>query len=282
MAWLDENWLYRAPLTIQNHTEGNVQGSATPECTLTISPRMGKFWENVLTNFNDVRITAADGVTLLDWAFDGGTPSKTNRTCSFHIANTNHNVSTLYGSAAANANVNMFLYWGNNESNLASGANNSVNITTNTAKVVLTSMSAPGSSETTFMLPCYMPAADSDYPRHRIRKQVNDTTYIYWNLSKCLATLSQRNQKSLRNEEIAYVKAIIYDQDGADTTSAMTVLNDLVVMDGNIVEMPIKAGDHEKRYIIIMTFGLVDESGRLRVLDQRATLLVDNLGLHPS
>ncbi|QDP48291.1 MAG: hypothetical protein Unbinned4944contig1000_15 [Prokaryotic dsDNA virus sp.] len=281
MAWLDEGWIYRAPITIQNHTANNLTGSATPEVIATISPRMGKFWDNVLSTFNDVRITAADGVTLLQFEFSG-TPSKANRTATIHIANTDHNVSTLYGSAAANASVTVWIYWGNNTNGLASGVNANVNITTNTAKVGLTSMNAPGSADTTFMLNCYLPDADADYPRHRIRKQVNDETYIYWNLSSCLSTLSQRNEQSRRNEEIAYVKAIIYDQDGSDTTSAMTVLNDICIMDSNMIEMPIKAGTHEKRYVIIMTIGLVDESGRMRVLDQRATLLVDNLGLHPS
>jgi hypothetical protein len=277
MAWLDENWVYRMPLTIANHS-----GVAAPECTLTISPQNGKFFENVLSSFNDVRLTAADGVTLLDWAFDGGTPSKTNRTCSFHIASTNHNVSTLYGQAAQSASVGAFLYWGNVESNLASGANNSVNITVNGAKVVKQSLNAPGSSDTTYTLECYSPTPDQQYPRHRIRKQVNDATYIYWDLGGCVGNLPRANQQSLRNEEIAYVQTVIYDQDGNDTTSAMTTLNDIRLLDNSVIEMPIKAGTHEKRYIIIMTIGLVDESGRIRTLDQRATLLVENLGLHPS
>ena len=111
---------------------------------------------------------------------------------------------------------------------------------------------------------------------------MNDETLIYWDLSSCMNKLSRHSQLSTRDEEIAYVKCIIYDQDGADTTSAMTVLNSIAIGKNYVVSMPIKAGDHEKRYIIIMTFGLVNSAGTMRILDQRATLLVENLGLHPS
>ena len=276
MAWLDENWLYRTPLTFANHS-----GVNAPEGQITIPKSMGKFWSNVLSSFNDVRITAADGVTLLDWAFHGGTPSQANRTCTIQIDDTDHNVASLYGNAVASASVGAFLYWGNSTNGLASNANNSINITT-TPKTVHAEVADPTSSATNFNLKCYMPSPDQLYPTHRIRKQVNDNVRIYWDLSNCVSKLKRHNQHSMRNEEIAYVQAVIYDQDGADTTSAMTVLNSITIGENYVVQMPIQAGTHEKRYIIIMTFGLVDEAGGLRVLDQRATLLVNNLGLHTS
>ena len=74
MAWLGSDWLYRQPLTIANHS-----GVAAPEAVLAVPAAFGKFWENVDPNFNDIRITTADGITLLNWAFDG-TPSIANRT----------------------------------------------------------------------------------------------------------------------------------------------------------------------------------------------------------
>jgi hypothetical protein len=273
MAWLNEDWLYRTPLTFANHG-----GAAEVEGQITIPTAMGKFWTNITDTFNDVRITAADGTTLLDWAFDGS-KSKANRTATIQIDQTNHNLSNLYGNSAASASVGAFLYWGNYTTNLASGVNANIQITT-TPKVVHVDLSDPGSSATNFRLKCYMASPDQVYPTHRIRKQAADDVRIYWDLSDCVMKLNRRNQQSVRNEEIAYVKAIIYDQDGNDTTSAMTVLNSITIADDYVVQMPIKAGDHEKRYIIIMTFGLVDEAGGMRVLDQRATLLVNNLALH--
>ncbi len=283
MAWLGASWLYRHPITIANHTDGNISGATSPEVVLPIPPAMGRFWDNVLTTFNDVRITAADGRTLLNWAFDG-TPSLDNRTMTIQIDDTNHNVGTLYGgsNAAASSSVGAFLYWGNDTSNLASGANNSTNITVNTAKNGLISLDEPGTADTTFLLQASAPTADQLYPDHRIRKPVADDTTIYWDLSNCVKRLARPNERSKRKEEIAYVKAQIFDQDGNDTTAAMTVLNMIHILPDYIVSMPIKAGDHEKRYMIIMTFALVDDAGDVRILDQRATLLVKNLALHPS
>ncbi|QDP65734.1 MAG: hypothetical protein GOVbin1773_29 [Prokaryotic dsDNA virus sp.] len=278
MAWLGSDWLYRQPLTIANHS-----GVAAPEAVLAVPAAFGKFWENVDPNFNDIRITTADGITLLNWAFDG-TPSIANRTMTIHIDDTNHNVNTLYGqsNAAQSASVGAFLYWGNDTANLASGANNSTNITVNSSKTAIIDVAQPGSASGTYVLECAAPTADQLYPTHRIRKQVNDETKIYWDLSGCIESLSRESESSSRKEEIAFVKAVIYDQDGNDTTSAMTVLNSISILSDYVVQMPIKAGDHEKRYLIIMTFGIVDDLQVVRVIDQRATLIVKNLALHTS
>ena len=276
MGWYDEEWIYRAPVTVANHS-----GANSPEVQFTIPPAMGKFWTNVQSDFSDVRITAADGVTLLKWAFHGGTPSQANKTATIQVDETDHNVATLYGNSAASASVGMFMYWGNDTSNLADGWDNSINITT-TPKNGLIDLSAPGASSTNYVLQCYRPTPDQLYPSHRIRKQVNDQVLLYWDLSDCVGKLARHSELSTRDEEIAYVKAVIYDQDGADTTTAMTDLNSIAVGRNYVVSMPIKAGDHEKRYIIIMTFGLVNSAGSMRVLDQRATLLVNNLALNTS
>jgi len=276
MAWLDEAWLYRVPLTIPNHS-----GANAPETQITIPKAAGHFWTATLSSFNDVRITAADGTTLLDWAFDGGTPSQANRTATIVVEETNHNVATLYGNNAASASVGMWMYYGNNTENLTSNANNSVNVNTGTAKTLIMPISS-ASGSAAYHVYVTLPGTEQSYPNAEFRKQVNDQTYIFWHLRTAISSLSKPNKGRGENEEIAYAKAIIYDQDGADTTSAMTTLNDIAILDDYVVRMPIKAGDHEKRYLIIMTFGLIDAEGAIRVIDQRATLHVRNLGLHPA
>ena len=278
MGWYNEAWQFRTALTINNHS-----GVNSPECEFTIPTALGKFWDNVLSNFNDVRITRADGVTALDFAFDG-TPSKTNKTATIQVDDTNHNVNTLYGNqgAAANASVGMFMYWGNDEQNLASGVNNSTNVTSNSAKVVDFSLAQAGSAAHDYMLNVSPAVADQVYPTHRIRKQVADDLMIYFNLSSAVSRLRRISEGSNRDEEIAYAKVQIFDQDGNDTTSAMCDLSRIAIGDDYTVAVPIRAGTHEKRYLIIMTFGLVSASGIMRVIDERATLLVNNLGLHPS
>ena len=277
MAWLDNAWLYRVPLTIANHS-----GVNAPEAQITIPKSAGHFWSKTLSSFNDVRITAADGITLLDWAFDGGTPSQDNRTATIVVDDTNHNVATLYGNNAASASVGAWMYYGNDTTNLTSNANNSVNVNTGSAKAMLLPVGAATSMTNAYHVHISSPGVNQEYPNSEFRKQVNDETFIFWHLGRSIAQLSLPNHRRFDNEEIAYVKAVIYDQDGADTTSAMTTLNEIVILDDHVVRMPIKAGDHEKRYIIIMTFGLVDAEGDIRVIDQRATIHVKNLGLHPA
>ena len=286
MAWYDSAWDYRIPLTFANNTDSNnnLTGAAAPEGQIAIPGSFGRFWDTttgVLSSFNDVRVTAADGKTPLDWAFHGGTPSKTNRTCTIQIDETNHNVSNLYGSAAANASVGAWLYWGNDSNNLTSGANNSINITT-TPKTVSIDLVDPRTSANSHYLRVNAMSLGQTYYPHEIRKGTADITRIYWDLSTHLMRFRAHNHESKHNEQIAYVTCIIYDQDGADTTAAMTTKNDIKILPGGVVSMPIKGGDHEKRYSIIMTFGTVDHEGSVRVTEQRATLHVRNPGLHPA
>ena len=272
MAWFGEDWRFRLPLTIPNQG-----GPDTPECKFTVPKEAGKFWAQVADNFNDVRITEANGLTALSFKFDG-TPSKANKTATIEIDN-HPGLANLYGTA--NAAIGLHMYFGNTESNLTSGVDANTSITVNSAKTPFIDLSSPA-SETNYTFTCYVPGPDDEYPRYRIRKQVNDNLRIFWELSACVMQFNRRSEQSLKNEEIAYVQCQIFDQDGADTTSAMTDLSAISIGENYVVQMPIKAGTHEKRYIIIMTFGLVSSSGTMRVLDQRATLLVDNLGLHPN
>lgn len=274
MGWYDADWKFRIPLTVANHS-----GVAAPEGQITIPKSLGKFWENVQADFDDVVVTAADGVTLLDWAFHGGTPSQANRTATIQIDD--YAVSDLYGNDAASASVGAFLYWGNDDDQLASSANNSINITT-TPKTVHVEVADPLSSSTAFVVPCKGIEVGQAYNHAEFRKPANETTRIYWDLSGVVMSLARPNQRSRHNEEIAYVKAIIYDEDGANTTSAMTTLNSIAIGPDYVVQMPITAGDHEKRYSIHLTAGLVDEAGGLRITDQRATLHVRNVAIHPA
>lgn len=276
MAWYDGNWKYRTPLTIANHS-----GVSAPEGQITIPKSLGRFWDTVASNFVDVRITAADGVTLLAFNFTSATQSHANRDCTIQIDETDHNVATLYGNAAASASVGAWLYWGNDSANLASGNNTGINITT-TPKAVHLEVADPLSSSTAFVVQCGGLNVEQAYNAGEFRKSLADTTRIYWDLSGVVMSLKTANNRSRHNEEIAYVTAIIYDQDGANTTAAMTTLNSITIGPDYVVQMPITAGDHEKRYGIHLTVGLVDEAGGLRVTDQRCTLHVQNVQIHPA
>tara|TARA_R110002020_G_scaffold150501_7_gene327329 strand:+ start:460 stop:1290 length:831 start_codon:yes stop_codon:yes gene_type:complete len=274
MAWYHRDWKYRTPLTFGNHS-----GVTAPEGQITIPREMGKFWDNVNSDFDDVRVTAADGVTTLDWAFSGGTPSVTNKSCTIQIDETNHNVGTLYGNNAGSASVGAFLYWGNTDSNLSSGQNSSINITT-TPKTVHVNLNRPGSSAGPIVR-CSIPAPGQVYPDNRFGKQSGDEIAVYWDLTPVLQGLRRHSERSTRDEEIAYVTFEITDHNGVGRTGVMTPdLNSIQICEGNIVMVPIKAGTSGHRYILKLTAAVVDGAGAVRVMNFHATLVVNDLVVH--
>ena len=147
---------------------------------------------------------------------------------------------------------------------------------------MLINLTDPKGVATTFHLTAKAVGLTQTLYSYEIRKPSTNQTTLYWDLSACMTRLKRQNQQSFFNEEIAYCTVAINDSDGANTTSAMTVLNDIVICEGAGVLMPLKAGDHEKRYTIMLTVGLVDDAGGLRIIEQRATLYVQNPGLHPA
>lgn len=77
MAWLSNVWKRRIPITIDNST------ASTPADAQGIIPKdLPFFWDRIDASGNELRVTAADGVTLLTYdivASGGGAFSKTNK-----------------------------------------------------------------------------------------------------------------------------------------------------------------------------------------------------------
>ena len=269
MAWLDTAWKYRTPITFANNGgAGEIDGS------FTIPKAMGKFWDNVQADVDDVRITAADGQTLLSYGFntDTGPTSVADRRCTIEIEG--YDVSAHITNSAASASVGGFMYWGN-----AAASAGATSVSISSAKTVLLELTSPGSATEPVLL-CGGVNADQTYPSHRIGKQTTETTNIWWNLRRCIQFLRRPNQRSRRNEEIAYVNFTIIDEDGVGRTGAMTVVNSITISDNYMVRTPILAGVTGTRYLLTLTVGLIDQARNVRVIDQRATLIVKDLVVH--
>ena len=274
MAWFDEDWQYRIPLTFPN-----VGGDATIDGAVTIPGTLGKFWDNVKSDFGDLRITKADGLTTIPWAFNG-TPSVSSKSCSVQIDG--YDVSQAIGSAAENASVGAFLYWGN--SGASTNADNS--ISPSNMQTLRIELAAPGDAASP-IIRCGAISADQVYPTHRIRKTSGDQIYVWWDLSACVARLARPSNRSRRYEEIAYVQMEITAASGADVTSTLTTANLTTIGQNYMVKMLLKPGNptyspNKGIYLLNIFVGLTDDAGSLRVLDQRATLIVDNLIAHTS
>ena len=118
MSWLGENWLQRLPLSVLN-----AGGANAADLSFTIPSDFDYFWDNSLSTFNDLRITAADGITLLDFQALSGA-NHANKTLSLVVNNyswANEGWGDQSGAAQSNTIVKAYLYWNNSTSNLASG-----------------------------------------------------------------------------------------------------------------------------------------------------------------
>jgi hypothetical protein len=80
MSWFSESWKYRIPFSMLNPTAGTSRDG-----TITMPTDFGKFWDNVQSDFDDVRVTEADGITPL--AFQIANGNYANRAATIQIDN---------------------------------------------------------------------------------------------------------------------------------------------------------------------------------------------------
>lgn len=83
MSWYDEDYQKRAAITVH---EGSA--TATADVDITIPPDWDDFWEAIDASGNELRITAADGYTLVTYDVDkpgGGAFSKASRSGRIRI-----------------------------------------------------------------------------------------------------------------------------------------------------------------------------------------------------
>jgi hypothetical protein len=102
-SWYNTSWKYRWPISINVSTAG-----ATSDVTVDIPADFDLFWNNVLSSGNDIRVTDADGRTLLTYDIAAGFNSTT-RVGQLEL----DNVSTVTGSTDGCSNQLAWLYWGN-------------------------------------------------------------------------------------------------------------------------------------------------------------------------
>ena len=114
MSWFNANWGYRQAIVVDN-----LGGASTIDVTATIPADFDPFWQNVLANGFDIRVTLADGKTLA--TFDVDSFNQTNRTGTIEIDNAS--------AADSDAMLVFWLYWGN-----AAAANAATTFTPSSAK----------------------------------------------------------------------------------------------------------------------------------------------------
>lgn len=183
MAWLD-GWAKRVPVAVIN-----TGPAAVVEVLIPIPDDWDDFWTTIDTAGNEMRITAADGVTVEDYNWAGSPGwSKANRTGSVEVY-------TLAASGTAGVAL-CWLYYG------YSGANGATSSGTLSAPVDgyihqgrprgLTTQARPAQSGST-------------RPVARFQKTSDETTYIWLEVRGMLDGRISESGDSLLWEEVQYV-----------------------------------------------------------------------------
>jgi hypothetical protein len=102
-GWYSSSWAYRWPVAVDVSTAG-----ATSDVTIVIPTDFDHFWSNVQADGDDIRVTAADGVTLITYDIAAGF-NATTRSGTIEL----DNMSTLVGSSQGASIQLVWVYWGN-------------------------------------------------------------------------------------------------------------------------------------------------------------------------
>lgn len=275
MSWLGNDWKYRIPFSLHNATAG---GSRDGQ--FLVPADLGKFWDNTQTDFDDVRVTEADGITLIDFAIANGNHSNRTATIQFDAYDWSSkpwgSANSTYTANTAGSVISGFIYFGNTTA--SSGQTN--NLTISNAVNVGVEMSAPGALGNPVLRPTAQRIGQTETDLF-IVKGTKETTRCWWDLSQLLYYRRRPEQGSVLLEEIAYVQLRIDQQDGqnlVDRTSVMIDAASVTFSNGHLVQHTITAGASGADYLLQLLVGTDDGMGNTRVLDVRATLKVQDLG----
>lgn len=225
MSWYDTSWTRRAAIVFDN------TGGASPiDGTLSLPKDFPDFWDNVLASGNDVRVTDADGFTLLTYDLDA--------------FNTTTKVGTIeidaYAPGSSDAMVVAWLYWGNSgaadaRTVFAPAAAKTGSVETHTAgtPVIKVQPERPGEAR----------------PRNQISKNSNETIWVWFDFADLLLKRDVAFNGSMLAEEVDYIDVRV---DLAGVSQAAMVTRGITrLKHPALVRVEIKAGADGSDYTVI-------------------------------
>jgi len=275
MSWLDRAWKYRAAFSI--HNAGGVN---TCDLDFAVPADWDLYWNTSLSNLNDVRWTAADGRTLLD--FKATTNSNYgNKAVTFNINNYSWNTAAWGGNTGAtqaNSVVKAYMYFGNDTENLASGQASNFVIANDISNAITPGLqlARPGSASSA-VITCGKQTDGQTVPAQTVIKQTTDQMLIWWDLREVMNYRSHTSSGSVLLEEIAYVRVGIVNVNGVDFSSTMLEHPSTAFSNHHLVSHIVKGGANENNYLVTLTVGTDDGMGNTRVLEYNCTVKVLDL-----
>jgi hypothetical protein len=188
MSWYDSSWNERIAITVNNTT---ATGSYDVTIDLANYKHLSNFWTNTLASGNDIRVTSADGRTLV--VYDVTSFNRTNKTGTLKM----QAVSLTTGV------LNVFwLYWNNSG---ASAANTPFGAASPKTGVIW-----PGRPVGPWTVVARMPQPGDTVARPKIAKAPNDAGWLMLNVGEFLVQAGNTSNGSKRFDEVATVTATMY------------------------------------------------------------------------
>lgn len=262
MSWLS-GYTHRFPVMVDITASAS---TADRDVTFTIPKGLRDFWDNVLSNGYDIRVTEQDGITELEYrrqTWDKATFSGVINALG------DSGSSNAWGPPVANSASLLWLYCGN------SGASDGAVITAPTGLAANGYLTAGVPSAVIRYAP---EAPEATIASQVITKSASDQLTVWVDFSAALGNLPKKASNtyasSVAYEEIAYANFLVHTG-GADQAALYTEASTRFWGRG-LVRVTIHAGTHGTDYVGILSVGTCnpDETGIVRVLYQRFLIQV--------
>lgn len=245
--WLKDSsnnrFTYRRPIAIDN--SGGASGAFGWSITL---PKFDDlFWDNIRSSAEDLRITGADGQTII--TFEAASFSTSTRTVTIEVASDT--------AEAGSAVLQRWMYWGN-----STVASVSTPVTPG-AKTGYLDLGRP----TERQIKVRPERAGVQRWQGRVAKSASEQVWVYFDLRDVLQTFVDDYGRKFHYEEIAYVTYEVLS--GGAAQAAMVDATSVRFIDG-WCRVLVKAGTTGNDYTISLT--VVTSLGR--TLNPRAGLMV--------
>jgi hypothetical protein len=236
MGWLKSEWLRRVPVSLDN-----TAGGSTVDFDITIPKGLDAFWSVIDSAGAELRLTAADGETVLDYGIDNGSGGAFNAAAvTARTGRLRTNNTTV--PAVANSTVLAWLYF---NSSTAQGSSGGVTGTGTIAGYIDTTI--PKLHR--FVHAPQIPAQTR--PRSTIHKRVDEEIALFVSFMGSMGLKSLPGFSHARNEEPWYATPSVLDTAGAAQAGMIDATKNRFVDAGRgriFYKMIVKAGTTANNY----------------------------------
>lgn len=242
MSWYDDAFRRRKAITVHS-----AAGGGSFDADITIPPDWDEFWDEIDSAGNELRVTRADGYTLLTYDVDNGSGG------AFSLASRLGRIRIDTAGAVGTA-TETCLFWVYFDSTSTQGdASQAVTMTS-----VLTGyieLAAPS----TYICSFEPPRAGLTAPRQSIGKGASDDLFVWLDLSQQLSTRVTKFANRMQYEEPIQALYSVVNGAGAAQAAMITAADTrwVEVVEGNarrlFLRVRVKAGTSGTNYTLIAT-----------------------------